>query len=50
ASKGGVGLGLAISLDIVKGHGGSLELVETGPKRTEFLIKLPKSGISGLLS
>jgi signal transduction histidine kinase len=43
ASKGGHGLGLAIAAELVRGHGGRLELVHTGPGGTEFAIHLPKS-------
>jgi len=39
--KGGTGLGLAICAELVKGHGGRLELVETSPKGTVFRILLP---------
>ena len=42
ARKGGAGLGLAIAAELVKGHGGSLELKETGAEGTVFLITLPK--------
>ncbi|MBP1805850.1 sensor histidine kinase [Rubellimicrobium aerolatum] len=41
-SKGGTGLGLAIADEIVRGHGGRLELRRTGPGGTEFAIRLPK--------
>ncbi|MDW4500479.1 HAMP domain-containing sensor histidine kinase [Sulfitobacter sp. D35] len=40
--KGGAGLGLAISSELVRGHGGTLELGETGPDGTRFVIRLPK--------
>ncbi len=43
ASKGGHGLGLAIAAELVRGHGGRLDLVQTGPKGTEFAIRLPKA-------
>lgn len=41
-SKGGTGLGLAIASELVRGHGGALELDRTGPKGTVFSIRLPK--------
>jgi signal transduction histidine kinase len=41
ARKGGTGLGLAIAAEIVRGHGGALELVESGPDGTTFAICLP---------
>ncbi|MGP1274279.1 MAG: sensor histidine kinase, partial [Caulobacterales bacterium] len=41
ARKGGTGLGLAIAAEIVRGHGGRLELVRTGPEGTVFAIHLP---------
>ena len=40
--KGGTGLGLAIAAELVRGHGGQLDLVRTGPDGTEFMIRLPK--------
>lgn len=43
ARKGGSGLGLAIAAELVRGHGGSLELAETGPEGTVFSFSLPKS-------
>ena len=42
ARKGGSGLGLAIAAELVRGHGGTLTLRETGPKGTVFEICLPK--------
>lgn len=41
--KGGSGLGLAIAAELVRGHGGSLELVRTDETGTVFSIVLPKS-------
>ena len=40
--KGGTGLGLAIAADLVRGHGGSLDLVRSDAAGTEFLIRLPR--------
>ncbi|QIE46681.1 HAMP domain-containing histidine kinase [Pseudohalocynthiibacter aestuariivivens] len=45
ASKGGTGLGLTISAELVRGHGGELGLDYTGPDGTSFLITLPKGDI-----
>ena len=39
--QGGTGLGLAISADLVRAHGGTLELVETGANGTRFRICIP---------
>ena len=44
-SKGGSGLGMAISEELVRGHGGSLELMSTSADGTSFCIKLPKCDI-----
>ncbi|MBF9060304.1 sensor histidine kinase [Rhodobacterales bacterium HKCCSP123] len=41
ARKGGTGLGLAICAELVRGHGGRLELAGTGPEGTTFRITLP---------
>ena len=38
---GGAGLGLAIARDLARGHGGDLELVESGPAGAVFLLTLP---------
>lgn len=43
ARKGGIGLGLAISAELVRGHGGRLELLRSDEEGTEFIIRLPKS-------
>ncbi|WP_299146790.1 HAMP domain-containing sensor histidine kinase [uncultured Tateyamaria sp.] len=41
-SKGGTGLGLAIASELIRGHGGALELDRTGSSGTVFSIRLPK--------
>lgn len=41
-SKGGTGLGLAIASELIRAHGGALELDRTGPAGTVFSIRLPK--------
>jgi signal transduction histidine kinase len=43
ARKGGTGLGLAIAAELVRGHGGRLELARSDSDGTEFLIHLPKT-------
>ena len=43
ARKGGTGLGLAIAAELVRGHGGQLELARSDAEGTEFLITLPKA-------
>jgi signal transduction histidine kinase len=43
ARKGGIGLGLAIAAELVRGHGGRLELARSDAEGTEFLIHLPKT-------
>ena len=40
--KGGTGLGLAIASELVRGHGGKLDLARSDEGGTEFLIRLPK--------
>lgn len=42
ARKGGSGLGLTISAELVRGHGGTLELKNSGPEGTCFEVCLPK--------
>ncbi|MYA90038.1 MAG: HAMP domain-containing histidine kinase, partial [Boseongicola sp. SB0662_bin_57] len=46
-SKGGAGLGLAISAELARGHGGQLSLGRTGPDGTTFVVTLPKAVIEG---
>jgi signal transduction histidine kinase len=41
--KEGTGLGLAIAAELVRGHGGRLELLYTGPEGTGFAVRLPKA-------
>lgn len=41
-SKGGTGLGLAIASELIRAHGGALELDRTGPAGTVFSIRLPR--------
>jgi len=43
ARKGGSGLGLAIAAELVRGHGGRLDLLRTDAEGTEFMIRLPKA-------
>lgn len=43
ARKGGIGLGLAIAAELVRGHGGRLELQSTGEDGSSFTLCLPKS-------
>jgi len=38
---GGTGLGLAIARDLMRGHGGDAELVQSGEDGTTFLLRLP---------
>lgn len=44
--KGGSGLGLVIAADLVRGHGGRLELSKTGTEGTTFVIQLPKADLA----
>lgn len=43
ARAGGTGLGLAIAAELVRGHGGRLELTRSDSEGTEFVIRLPKA-------
>ena len=40
--KGGTGLGLAIAAELVRGHGGRLDLVRTDSDGTEFKLHIPR--------
>lgn len=42
-TRGGTGLGLAIAAELVRGHGGRLELEKSDETGTRFAITLPKS-------
>lgn len=41
--NGGTGLGLAIAAELVRAHGGSIDLVRDGKPGTKFRIELPQS-------
>ena len=43
--KGGSGLGLAIAAELARGHGGRIELKETGASGTCFAVRIPKSDV-----
>lgn len=43
--KGGTGLGLSIAAELIRGHGGKVELTRTDENGTEFEICLPKGEI-----
>lgn len=42
ARKGGTGLGLTIAADLIRGHGGRLELIRSDAEGSEFMIHLPR--------
>ena len=46
ARKGGTGLGLVIASDLIRGHGGRLELQRTDETGTVFAIQLPKADLA----
>ena len=46
ARKGGTGLGLAIAAELVKGHGGELNLEHSDESGTCFEIRLPKGDVA----
>jgi len=41
ARKGGTGLGLVIARDVMRAHGGAIELLSTGAQGTVFRLRLP---------
>jgi len=45
--RGGAGLGLAIAEELVRAHGGELELIASTSAGTEFAIRFPKAANSG---
>lgn len=42
ARKGGTGLGLTIAADLIRGHGGRLDLVRSDAEGSEFMIHIPR--------
>lgn len=42
ARKGGTGLGLTIAADLIRGHGGRLELLRSDDEGSEFMIHIPR--------
>ncbi|MGK7652848.1 sensor histidine kinase [Roseovarius sp. B08] len=46
ATKGGTGLGLSIAAELIRGHGGTLELESTGEAGTVFCVTLPRGELS----
>lgn len=44
ARRGGTGLGLAIARDLIRAHGGELDLIGTGATGTLFRITVPNEG------
>lgn len=44
--KGGTGLGLVIASDLIRGHGGRLELAQTDETGTTFVLQLPKGDLA----
>ncbi len=46
ATKGGTGLGLSIAAELIRGHGGTLELESTDETGTVFCVTLPRGGLS----
>jgi signal transduction histidine kinase len=45
-TRGGSGLGLAIAAELVRGHGGRLDLERSDENGTRFVISLPKSDLT----
>ncbi|WP_428516109.1 sensor histidine kinase [Roseovarius sp.] len=45
ATKGGTGLGLSIAAELIRGHGGTLDLERTDDSGTVFRISLPRGGL-----
>lgn len=45
-ATGGTGLGLTIARDVIRGHGGSIRLLQAAPHGLLALIQLPKPGLS----
>ncbi len=47
AVRGGAGLGLAIAQELVRAHGGELELISSTTEGTEFAIRIPTAADTG---
>ncbi len=45
-TKGGAGLGLTIAAELLRGHGGSLDLISSDGNGTTFAIRLPKTEVA----
>ncbi len=45
-TKGGSGLGIVIAADLLRGHGGQIELRRTDATGTEFALRLPKAELA----
>lgn len=41
--RGGTGLGLAIAAELVRGHGGQIDLLKTDEQGTDFILRLPRA-------
>lgn len=44
--RGGTGLGLTIAADLIRGHGGKLELLRSDSEGSQFMIQIPR-GLAG---
>jgi len=44
--RGGTGLGLTIAADLIRGHGGKLELLRSDAEGSQFNIQIPR-GLAG---
>jgi len=50
ARSGGIGLGLTIAAELMRGHGGALLLTRTGPDGTVFSLEMPKAVSEAVVS
>ena len=50
ARSGGIGLGLTIAAELMRGHGGALLLSRTGPDGTVFSLEMPKAVSEAVVS
>lgn len=44
--KGGTGLGLTIAADLIRGHGGQLQLTRSDDEGSEFMIHIPRAALN----